>query len=244
MLSGPPAAPLAPADVGRCAYGRGMPPTPPSQRAGPRWRRRVWRHRHLLAAGVLALSGWTALSELRPPPPATEQVLVLARDRSAGVELTAADLELAQVATPLVPSGVLRQPDEALGARLALGLPAGLPLTEHLLAGPGLAAGAPPGHVVVPVRLADPAMAALLRPGDAVDLLTAAADAAGSAGGAEVVAAGALVMSLQHESGGGLLAAEPTAPLVLVALPAESATAVVGANAWAPLRLVLPRTNR
>lgn len=180
------------------------------------------------------------MTELRPPPAPTEPVVVLARDVAAGAVLTEADVAVVDVAAELAPERALRDPAELIGGRLAVGLPAGLPLTGHVLAGPGLAAAAPDGHVVVPVRLADGAMAALLRPGDEVDLLTTAADAAGTVGAAQVVVAGAVVVSLHDGASGGLLATEQSAPLVLVSLPREAAADVVGAAAWAPLRLVIP----
>ncbi|MEE6288616.1 SAF domain-containing protein [Georgenia sp. MJ173] len=213
---------------------------PPSRRASVRWRRRAWRHRHLLAIAAVVLAGGVVTTELRPPPPATDHVLVLARDLPAGALLAAADVELVEVPAALAPARALHDPTEVVGGRLAVGLPAGLPITGQLLAGAGLAAAAPAGHVVVPVRLADDAMAALLRPGDEVDLLTTTADAAGTTGGAEVVAPAALVMSLHGDAGGGLLATAPSAPLVLVAVPRERVGDVVGANAWAPLRVVVP----
>lgn len=212
----------------------------PSQRRVVRWRSRAWRHRHLIAATAVALAGWTVVSEVRPPPPATDPVLVLRRELPAGATLSAADVDVVDIARPIAPEHALREPGDVLGARLAVGLPPGQPLTEHLLAGPGLASGAPDGHAVVPVRLADDAVAGLLRAGDEIDLLSTAADEAGSAGAARVVASAALVVSVHGSGGSGLLGTETADPLVLVAIHRDAVDATVGANAWAPLRVSIP----
>lgn len=193
----------------------------------------------LLAAAILG-GCWTVVHELRPPAPVTVEVLVLARDVTAGSTLGSADVRTAAVPAYLVADRMLDRADDAVGERVAVGLPAGFPLAAEVLVGPGLATGAPPGAVVVPVRLADPAAARTLRPGDRVDLLAATADAAASAGGAEVVATGALVMALDEGHGAGLLGAEEPSSLVFVAVPRAAAPSVVGASAWAPLRVVLP----
>ncbi|WP_413451316.1 RcpC/CpaB family pilus assembly protein [Georgenia phoenicis] len=215
-------------------------PLPPSRRRRVRLRRTLWRWRHaLLAAGVVCAVG-TVVHELRPPPPATVAVVVTARDVAAGTRLAEGDVVTARLPRELVAARMLRAPTEAVGERVAVGLPEGFPLAAQVLVGPGLAAGTPAGDVVVPVRLADPAVAGTLRPGDRVDLLAATADAAASEGSARVVAAGALVMALEEGGGGGLLGGEEPASLVFVAVPRAAAPDVVGASAWAPLRVVLP----
>lgn len=214
---------------------------PPSQRRTARVRRLLWRRRHALLAAAVTLGAWVVVHEVRPPPPPTADVLVLARAVSAGTELGPADVRTVAVPDAVAAPGMLRSTSEAVGERVAVALPVGFPLAAEVLVGPGLAAGAPAGDVVVPVRLADAAVARTLRPGDRVDLLSAAADAAASAGGAEVVAAGALVVARDEPGGGGgLLGPEETAALLYVAVPRASAPGLVGASAWAPLRVVLP----
>ncbi|MFC4553999.1 Flp pilus assembly protein CpaB [Georgenia faecalis] len=221
--------------------GQDRPPVPPSQRRWRRVRRRAWLSRHVLLAVALAAGAWVVVGELRPPAPPTEQALVLARDVPAGTTLTASDLTVRRVAPGQVPAGALRSAAGVEGTTLAVGLPAGFWLSRSVLVGPGLSDGAPPGTVVVPVRLADAAVAQLLRPGDRVDLLAATSDAAGSPGAAQVVAERALVLAQQAPAAaGGLLGtSEVSAPLVFVALAPERVTEVVGASAWAPLRVVL-----
>lgn len=213
---------------------------PPSRRRSVRVRRLLWRWRHALLLAAALCAGWAAVHELRPPEPATVEVLVLARDVPAGTRLDPADLRSAALPRELVAPRMLRSPKEAVGEQVAVGLPAGFPLAAEVLVGPGLAGGVPPGEVVVPVRLADPAVARTLRPGDRVDLLAATADAAASEGGAQVVAAGALVVAREEVGNGGLLGAEEQLSLVYVAVPRDTAPDVVGASAWAPLRIVLP----
>ncbi len=177
--------------------------------------------------------------ELRPPAPATVEVLVLARDVPAGAELGPGDLRTEALPRGLAAPRMLRSPPDVVGERLAVGLPAGFPLAPEVLVGTGLAAGAAPGEVVVPVRLADPAVVDALRPGDRVDLLATSADAAATTGGAHVVAAGALVLARDDGAGGGLLGTGEPTSLVFVAVPRGVVPDVVGASAWSPLRVVL-----
>ncbi|PYG00950.1 Flp pilus assembly protein CpaB [Georgenia satyanarayanai] len=200
----------------------------------------LWRWRHALLAVGAVCAVAVVVQEVRPPAPATVAVLVLARDVPAGAPLEATDVLSVELPRELVAARMLQAPTEAVGERLAVGLPAGFPLAAEVLVGPGLATGTAPGHVVVPVRLADAAVARTLRPGDRVDLLAATADAAASEGGAEVVAAGALVVALEEGGGGGLLGGQEPESLVFVAVPRGAAPEVVGASAWAPLRVVLP----
>lgn len=210
----------------------------PSRRRSVRVRRLLWRWRYLLLAVSVLVATGVVLGELRPPEPVTTDVVVLARDVPAGSELAAGDLTLARLPPELAVAEAAGTPAEVLGRRLAVGLPAGFPLTERVLVGPGLVAGLPPGTALVPVRLADPAVAAALHAGDRVDLMSATADSAAGAGGAEVVAADAVVVSRSEATAGGLLGVDE-APLVFVAVPHAAVTAVVGASAWAPLRVVL-----
>lgn len=216
------------------------PPVPPSHRPAVRLRRSLWRWRHSLLVTAIVLSGWVVVHELRPPAPPTTEAVVLARAVPAGSELSGSDVRTAAVPRELAASGMLRSVGEAVGEQLAVGLPAGFPLAVEVLVGPGLATGVPPGDVVVPVRLADPAVTRTLHPGDRIDLLAATADAAAGEGGAQVVAAGALVVARDDGGGSGLLGGEEPAGLVFVAVPRGTAPAVVGASAWAPLRVVLP----
>ncbi len=125
-----------------------------------------------LLAGAAVLAG---LHEVRPPAPATEQVLTAARDLPAGTVLADDDLRSVAYAEGTAPAGLARKP---VGRVLAAPLRAGEPVTDVRVLGRSLVA-AYPGTVAMPVRLPDAAMAALLRVGDRIDLV--AADPQGAA---------------------------------------------------------------
>lgn len=124
-----------------------------------------------------------------------------------------------------------------LGARLAVAVPAGMPLVPELIADPSGAG--PPGTVVVPVRFADAGVAHVLRPGMRVDVIAAPRlDGETPAR----VAEGAVVLTPSDgsagtadgsggsdgaDAGGGLLGgteASPDAPVLLAVTPDESVT--------------------
>lgn len=134
-------------------------------------RRRLLRHRRLLAALLVAGAVVTGLRALAPPAPASSPVLVAARDLPAGQVLGRGDLATAHVPPGARPSGAVAPGAVPLGRALAAPLRRGEPLTDVRLVGPGLAAGQPPGTLATPVRLADAGQAALLSVGDVVDLL-------------------------------------------------------------------------
>lgn len=199
---------------------------PPLSRARPpravRLRALLWRARFLVAAGCLGLAAAATVQALRPPPPATEPVVVLTRDVPAGTELTPADLTVADLPPEAAPAGAWAQVDGPLGGVAAVDLPAALPVTPSLLVDGSLAA--PPGRVVVAVRLADAAVTGLLEPGVHVDLVAAHLD--GAAGG--TVARRALVLPHPQAAadGAGLLTgpvgADDGPPLLVAVVPEEA----------------------
>jgi Flp pilus assembly protein CpaB len=164
----------------------------------------------------------------------TAPALTAARALPAGHLIAESDLTLAHVGAGLIPAGVLTDPAAAIGQRAATALPAGMPLTPELLAGPGPLAQAPPGAVVVPVRLSDRAAAALLAAGDRIDVLASAGAAAdGRIVPAQKLAAAALVLSVPDQ-------AETSDPgLVLLALTEAEAALVGGAASWSVLSAVV-----
>jgi Flp pilus assembly protein CpaB len=208
-------------------------PTSPA-RAGPRdpfarlrelarWRRTVLLRR--AAAGLLLLLA--AVLALRPPGSATAAVVVAARDLAPGAVVAPADLTVRSWPADLAPSGVLADPEPALGKVLAGALRAGEPVTDLRLAVPVLAAAATglPDAAAVPVRLADPDVASLLTPGTRVDVVTAAVEG----GAPRVVAESAVVLTVLEPgaSGPGSSARGRSA---LVALPRDLATRVAAAS--------------
>ncbi len=152
------------------------------RRAGRVARRVLLARRRLLAALVAGVAVLAGVRAATPPPPATEPVLVAARDLPPGVPLTAEDVEVRDVPSVLLPVGGPDPPDAAavLGRTTTGPLAAGEPVSAGRLLGGSLLASTT-GRVVLPLRLADAGSAALLRPGDRVDLL--AADLQGGAAG-------------------------------------------------------------
>lgn len=207
-----------------------------------RTRATVWRLRWVITAACLGAAVALVLLQLRPPPPATTEVLVAARDLSVGTVLTAADLQVRHDPDPPAHQPLV---EDLIGSRMAVGLPTGMPVATTMLVGPGLADGAPPGTVVVPVRLADAAVLDLARPGDLVDLYLAPADTGGQREQADLVTSGAVILSLPQPStdDGGLLGGV-TAPthhqdVIILAVAASDATVLTGASGFAPFRAVL-----
>ncbi|HLS65125.1 MAG TPA: SAF domain-containing protein [Ruania sp.] len=208
-----------------------------SRRSLRRLRPVLWRYRFVLAAACLAWTVVLLVPALQPAPPG-QSVLVADRDLPAGTLLE--DRDLARVELTEAPGVVLAR-GELVGQRLAVAVPAGLPMVPTLLVGQGVAEGAPPGTVVAPVRLADPALVQLLQVGDRLDLYLV--PAAGGPGEAELVTSGALVLSLLDppEDTGGLLGgtgAQNTG-VVVVAVDRADATLLTGTHGLASFRAVV-----
>lgn len=186
----------------------------------------AWRARRPLAALCAGLAALVAVDLARPDEPPTARVLVAARDLALGTELTEDDVVLDDVPAALLPAG-LGAPPDVLGRRLAVPVPAGLPVVVELLVDD--ATTGPPGTVVVPVRFADAGVAAVLRPGMRVDVVAAAL-----VEGSEPVrlARAAVVLARPGDGGsaaeddGGLLGGSVTstdaAPVLLAVTPDES----------------------
>lgn len=142
-------------------------------RARLRLRVLAWRARRPLAALCVGLAVLLAIDQVRPPQPPTAAVPVAARDLPAGTELTARDVVERVLPVDLVPAALLERVGQespiAHGERLAVAVPAGLPLVPDLLVDDS--ATGPPGTVVVPVRFADSGVADVLRPGMRVDVV-------------------------------------------------------------------------
>ena len=146
------------------------------------------RRRRLLAAFLTAVAVAAGLHAVAAPPPATESVMVAARDLPAGAELGSGDLVTASFAPGTTPDDLAADP---VGRILAAPLRRGEPVTDVRLVGPGLTSLLGPGQVAAPLRLPDLAVAGLVHAGDRIDVLATAPDA----GSAKVVAAGVLVLA-------------------------------------------------
>lgn len=134
------------------------------------------RYRRPLAVAFAVLAGASLLSALAPERTSDQQVLTLAMEKPAGSQLLAQDVVLSPVSGLSQVPGLLDDPQQAIGQRLAVGLPAGALLNEQVLIGPQLLTGMPPGSVAVPIRLSDPATVQLLHPGQLVDIVLSSGD--------------------------------------------------------------------
>ncbi|WP_327436856.1 hypothetical protein [Amycolatopsis alkalitolerans] len=94
-----------------------------------------------------------------------------------------------------------------------------------------------PGLSTVPIHLADASVAELLAPGTRVDVVTVD----GGYERRQVLASMATVVDIRPppENAGRLVGAEPKGPLVLIAVPAETATQVAAMSLRNPVAVTL-----
>jgi Flp pilus assembly protein CpaB len=193
-----------------------------------RRRLRLLRRCLALLLGVVAVL--LLVGQLRPTIPATVPMVVASRPLPAGHVLRASDLraveQLAAAAAPTTSARI----EPLLGARLALPIGPGEPLTTTHLATTGLSAPHGQGLVAVPVRVHERATARLVSPGDRIDVLLVR-PAPGSRDSpdlaqlaAEPVAEQAVVAVVPRQS------AADTALLIL-AVPADTAARLASAEA-------------
>lgn len=146
-------------------------PRPPYRHRGA-LTRFVDRHRRALAALFTAAALVAAVLAVRPPPPATVEVLVAARDLDASGPLAAGDLVPASLPASVAPSGAVDPGTATAGRTLNAPVRRGEVITDaRLSTTPALPYG--DDLVAVPVRVADPGAVSLLSPGDRVDVLAA-----------------------------------------------------------------------
>jgi pilus assembly protein CpaB len=210
----------------------------------PRLRRP--RHPLLLLRRVLAalLAGGALVLALRPPgpqpatgPAPTRPVVVAAADLTPGAPLAAGDLAVARWPPGAVPDGSAGSADQLTGQVLAAPLRRGEPVTDVRVVGPRLWEQVPAGQVAAPVRLADLAVSSLLRPGDRVDVLSTAAEAPG----AQVVAAGALVLTAPPPPAGDRSPGAADGGLLVLAVAPDTAARLAAAAADGTLTVTLGR---
>ena len=189
--------------------------------------------RRIVAGGLVVLA---AIAAWRPDPDdQRSQVVVTARDIAPGTELSADDVRLETRSTPTIPDGSQTGVDSVVGATLAGPARRGEVLTDVRILGRRLAESASgPDARIVPVHPADAALIDLVRPGDVVDVVAAPEGSAQST--AHVVATDAIVVSVSAKPKAQSTGSDR---VVLVALPAASATAVAGAALVATVTLTL-----
>jgi pilus assembly protein CpaB len=204
-------------------------------------RRLAAQPRRFAAAVCLGLAVLCALHVVRPRPPATRAVWVVAHDIAGGAPLAARDVKAERLPLPAVPQGALAARTRIVGRLVAAPMREGEPLTDVRLLEPSLLAALPePGLVAVPIRLADgPAAAALTHAGDLVDVLGTTGDDSGGAPAAStrVIAAGVTVLAVPARDS----AADDGAGLVVVAATREQAARLAGAATATRLSLALLR---
>lgn len=163
----------------------------------------------LITAGILALTG-------TPVQPPGTKVLSVSRDLPTGATLAASDL--AVVALPEVPDGVLRAAAQAVGRVLSSPVRKGEVLTDLRL----VTSGGPdpgPGRVAVPVRPADPGTVDLLSTGVHVAVLSV-----DPGGQATLLAPDAVVLAIPSP------ATDRTTRLVVLAVPSATADRITAAG--------------
>lgn len=139
---------------------------PPPRRL-TRLRRWVLLRRRVLAAVLVGVAALAALQVLQPPAPATEQVLVAARDLPSGTTVGSGDVHLVSRPADSLPDDLITDP---VGRTLAAPAAAGEPIVRlRLLGAPPLTTSS--DVVAMPLRLPDSGMAALLQVGDRIDLV-------------------------------------------------------------------------
>src|SRR5699024_1566580 len=125
-------------------------------------------------------------------------------------------------------------------------IPAGVPITESMLLGPGLSDHAPPGTILAPIHVSDPTILSLLRVGAAVDLYLAQSEFGTQAYGAALISSGVRVIAIPPEklAGGGLLSLDGAEPATFFgAIPQVDANLFTGASGLAPFRVVISSTQ-
>ena len=212
-----------------------------------RLRRQRPELRRFLAAGLVCLAVAVALHAAAPTPPATEPVLVAARDLPAGHRLDRDDLKVASWAPGSGPAGRLSRPDAAIGQISAGPLPRGSSITDAELLGPGLLTGQPLDLVAVPVQVVGGGLAGLVGRGDRIDVIAATSSST------VVSAAVVLADPAQSSSADGLglgsadatgtgasaLSGGSAGQSVILGVPLDAAQALAHAEAVGPLTIAV-----
>ncbi|MFV0253580.1 MAG: SAF domain-containing protein [Beutenbergiaceae bacterium] len=199
----------------------------------------LWRYRWFVVAACLAGVLYLTVAQLRPPAPPTTPITVTAQSLPAGHVLTPEDIDVIEVAYP--PPTTLPVP-AAVDTRLAIGVPAGAPLLESMVVGPGLIDSAPPGWVVTAVLLTDASLTHLVRPGEYIDLYLPSADAGSRGAEASLIAAQVLVLAQSAPDSDSAWWGSATSnggPVIIVAAPRGAAAAITGAAGFGAFHAVL-----
>jgi Flp pilus assembly protein CpaB len=129
----------------------------------------MW-HRRKIAALCAAVTVFSALNILKPPPAPSVVLIVARHDLSAGSRLQARDIIEVRYPRALAPAQALETGGDAVGRFATSGIARGTPLTALSLSGGAAWYGLAPQRAAVPARLQDGAVVDLLRPGQHVRL--------------------------------------------------------------------------
>jgi len=195
------------------------------------------------AAAALCLLGAAAsvLGNPRPAASGTVPAVVTRHPVSAGAVLAAPDLAAARWPIGSLPPGALPAP-RLIGRRVALRLPAGVPLTDEFLVQPAIAAALAAGRVTTTIRLANASQLAVLQPGCQVDLYLPPPDVTGtdSAASAGPIAHAAQVLAVLAETSDPPVAnSDPASGAGLIVAVTRSTAAQLAPQLGSPLLATL-----
>ena len=194
-------------------------------KTGRRLRRALAASLFLAAAALAAVDGATA-------EPAGTPTVVAARSLPSGSTVHPSDLRVVRFPQRLRPDGAFTARDEITGRVLSGAAAAGEPITAARLLGEKQSRA---GTSTVPIRLADPGVAELLEPGTRVDVVTLAAESEKG----RVLAGGVTVLTVTDDPAAGRAAGGDGGPLVLLAVPGDTATGLAAAALKQPVTVTL-----
>lgn len=231
-------------------FGSSRPAAGPSVRTvsgtAPRGRlhRFLLRNRRRAAALFFCLAAGVTVQSLVPAGQDYSTVVTARQDLAAGSLLEPTQLDALRIPAEAVPPGAVTDPASVTGRRLAHPLPAGMPLSETVLLGPGLLQGSPPGTAAVTVRPDDPAAVRLLHPGELVDVVVSGEPGFAAEPGTRTIGRGLPVLWTGGAEGSsaGLTGGpwgEADEGLVVLAVPGPQAAELSSASRGGGLSLVL-----
>lgn len=201
------------------------------------------RYRKPLALVLLLIAVAAGINLLAQGQLAQRDVVVARIDLAAGAKLTADQVQLVRVPVDPADQQVLNDPQLIIGERLAVAIPAGTVLREHLLVGPNLLTGAQTGTVAVPMRLTDPATVTLIHPGQLVDIVLTTGDGFEAKISSRTIAHGLPVLWVPDDGAGqlGMFSSANTAGegIIVVAAASEQSDQLAGAVSRGKVSAVL-----
>lgn len=191
------------------------------------------RLRRALAAALFLAAAALAVVDGAAAEPSGTPTVVATRQLPSGSTVRPSDLRIVRFPQRLRPDGAFTARGKVTGRTLSGAAAAGEPITAAGLLGeqPSRA-----GTSTVPIRLADPGVAHLLEPGTKVDVVTLAAESEQG----RVLAGGVTVLTVTEDrSAGGANRSDDGGPLVLLAVPGDTATGLAAAALNQPVTVTL-----